>query len=300
MNINLSNAPAPEVTLSEAEAIEQRLQDGLAETERQQAEHRDALAGIPEALATLAQVMHQAEAHLTRLQQEQDEQPRRINAARAVLVGAMGTPAESQAREQIDALQARQQVLPQEIAEAQAAEQKMRAAYNADCARLEQQRAEHQAAMTDLASFATALREQVAEQRRQIGHAKLEQVQVERQERIAALEQAEQRAAEARAALLALDSQAQEALERWPDLLSGYRGAHIPVDDTHTQRLLILLGYRRAFASWVVGGNWSLGYPLRWFLIPHTELAYPDHARMAVTEIEQALAEHIREVQQHR
>lgn len=284
-------------TLDELQAIEQRLQDGLAALQGSQEGHRAALEGIPAALAELAQQVHQAEARVTALQQEQDLLPRRLNGARAVLIGATGTPGESAAQAEIDRLLARQEALPHELAAALAAEQETRATGETDRERIEAAAAEHRAELATLAGLVEALRDQAAAEHRAIGQAKLEQVKAERQVKQAALDAAEAQAAEARAALSAGDTAALAALQQWPDLRLQYQQL-MPVDDLKVQRLRALLEYHRSLASWMASPNWSLDMNYAWFFVPQSVIAYPEHISVAVHEMEKALARHIAEVQQ--
>jgi predicted nucleic acid-binding Zn-ribbon protein len=289
--------PAPEAVLSEAEAIEQRLQDGLAGVEGQQADHRAALEKIAADLAALPGRIEEAERRVSALQQEQAALPRRLNAARAVLVGVMGTQGEGQARAEIDQLQVRQETLPRDLAEAESTLSATRADCEQARASLEHAQSDHHAELDRLREFAQALRDQAAEQRRAIGHAKLAALQTERAAQVAALEQAETQTAEARAALADLDKEAQAALKDWTDLLLQFQQAYIPVDDEKARRLRALLEYRKAFRGWCNSPSWNLDMPVRWFMVAAHELdtRFMD---MSITEIEQALEKHIKEAQQ--
>src|SRR6185437_10766724 len=110
----LVTAEAPTVseatpTLSEYQAIEQRLADGLRELERETTERHASLATIAARLAAIPGERTGAAAHVAALQQEQFMLPRRIQAARALVLGASSGAAEAQAKERLDTLLARQQ-----------------------------------------------------------------------------------------------------------------------------------------------------------------------------------------------
>lgn len=291
--------PSPAEVLSEAEAIEQRLRDGLSGVESKRAEHQAVLDRIAEDLAALPGKIEAAEALLSRLQQEAALLPRRLNAARAVLVGALGTKAEVEAQAQLAAQEARGQTLPPDLEEAEQAARETRAACSASQARLEQEQVEHQAALADLAEFAKALQDEASKARRRIAEAVYASIEVEQQQRQSLLDTAEASVAEARAALSALAEEAKTRLQQTaPDLLLQFQAAHVPVQDAVTERLEAVLVYRRALLAWQKSGSYWLTFPVYWFPFRDVELGMPDIQGMFIGEIEQALRQHVSKQQQ--
>lgn len=285
--------------LEALQAVEQRLADGLAGVQEKQTEHSAALERIASALQALPGRVEEAELHLERLQQEQSLLPRKINAAKALLIGASGTPAEGHAQTELAALQARQETLPPDLEQAEQAEHETRAACEQERARLEQERDEHTEALADLAEFAKALQEEGSRARRRIAEAVYASIEAEQQQRQAALDAAEASVAEARAALSALAEEAKTRLQQTaPDLLLQFQAAHVPVQDAVTERLEAVLVYRRALLAWQKSGNQWLNFPMYWFPFRDTELGMPDIQRMFMGEIEKALSKHIAEQQQ--
>ncbi|HEU5370255.1 MAG TPA: hypothetical protein VFU69_17415 [Ktedonobacterales bacterium] len=292
--------PTPAEALSEAEAIEQRLADGLAGVAEKRGDHEAALAQIAEGLAALPGWVEAAETHLAALQQEQAQLPRKINAAKALLLAASGTRTEGEAKEELEALQGRQETLPPERAKAEAELQQTRAACEAKQAQLEQDRADHETALVELREFALALQEAADKARRHLGEAKLASIQAERQVKQGALEQAKQHAAEASAALAALDTEAQAALASWPDLKLGYQQAYIPVADGVTRRLEAGIAYRKELLDWYHEGSsdWALGMNYEWFRPGVFEWSsLPFYMKQIIGEMERRLAQHTAEQQ---
>jgi DNA repair exonuclease SbcCD ATPase subunit len=221
-----------------------------------------------------------------------------MNAARAVLVGALGTRAEVEAQAALAALEARQQTLPPDLEEAEQAERETRAACEQERARLEGEQATHTDALVQLREFAEALQDEASKARRAIGQARLEHYQAERQTKAAALQAAEAQAALARAALVAHDTEALGGLQDWPDLRLQFSSA-LPVHDAITEQLELVLAYRRALLDWQNQGRlWSGQVPLHWLLFQEGELDYPNIQHNTIKDMERALERHISAVQQ--